>query len=167
MITLDVSVVLILLDGHIRCCCLWLLGKRRLLQSYQVCRFEQGCAALPCTCASASPHAWADPFLVWCNNPAHCTITGTWWCRIYPFTYFLGVGRKRQFRPTTFRDHLSWKTNIFKKKLYKIVPLPTSQAGARGSRQLKQVVVVDIAVVVVLVEVVVDLHLFYLCINLI
>jgi len=43
--------------------------------------------------------------------------------------------------------------------------LPTPQARARGSRQFEQVVVVDIAVVVVLVEVVVDLHLFDLLVR--
>jgi len=43
--------------------------------------------------------------------------------------------------------------------------LPTPQARARGSRQFKQVVVVDVAVVVVLVEIVVDLHLFHLLVR--
>jgi len=43
--------------------------------------------------------------------------------------------------------------------------LPTPQAWARGSRQFKQVVVVDVAVVVVLVEIVVDLHLFHLLVR--
>jgi len=43
--------------------------------------------------------------------------------------------------------------------------LPTPQARAGGSRQFEQVVVVDVAVVVVLVEVVVDLHLFHLLVR--
>jgi len=43
--------------------------------------------------------------------------------------------------------------------------LPTPQARAGGNGQIKHVVVVDVAVVVVLVEVVVDLHLFYLLVR--
>ena len=79
-------------------------------------------------------------------------------------TYFRGVGTKRQFRPTTFRDHLEEnELHIFLNRvLLQNIPLPAPQARARGSRQFKQVVVVDIAVVVVLVEIVVDLHLFHL-----
>ena len=54
------------------------------------------------------------------------------------------------------------KKNVFFLNKVKNIPLPTPQARTRGSRQFEQVVVVDIAVVVVLVEVVVDLHLFNL-----
>ena len=78
------------------------------------------------------------------------------------FTYFRGVGTKRQFRPTTFRDHLERRKISSTKFFLQDIPLPTPQAWARGSRQFKQVVVVDVAVVVVLVEIVVDLHLFHL-----
>ena len=77
-------------------------------------------------------------------------------------TYFRGVGTKRQFRPTTFRDHLERRKISSTKFFLQDIPLPTPQAWARGSRQFKQVVVVDVAVVVVLVEIVVDLHLFHL-----
>ena len=53
-----------------------------------------------------------------------------------------------------------WKNlHLFCNKVQN-VPLPTPQSRTGRSRQFKQVVVVDIAVVVVLVEVVVDLHLF-------
>ena len=77
-------------------------------------------------------------------------------------TYFRGVGTKRQFRPTTFLDHLERRKISSTKFFLQDIPLPTPQAWARGSRQFKQVVVVDVAVVVVLVEIVVDLHLFHL-----
>ena len=123
---------------------------------------------VPVQCAV---HAWGSLFnfhvlfgvTSWSNH-AYFMHTHRYMILSLFYTYFRGVGMKRPFRPTTFRDHLSKSSFLFSfpKNCIQQLPLPTSQARAGRSRQFKQVVVVDIAVVVVLVVVVVDLHLIHL-----
>ena len=105
---------------------------------------------------------WGHKLILPCIFHAHSQVHNMILSLFY--TYFRGVGMKRPFRPTTFRDHLSKSNFLFSffKNCIQQLPLPTSQARAGGSWQFKQVVVVDIAVVVVLVVVVVDLHLIHL-----
>ena len=167
-ITHDIGYSANLLDLGQSCSCLVLLGIWRSPRLYQVCPFELGSVEPPCTCGMCSTCMVSLFFQVlfgstsWSNH-AYFMHTHRYMI-LSLFTHFRGVGMKRPFRPTTFRDHLSKSSFLFSfpKNCIQQLPLPTSQARAGGSRQFKQVVVVDIAVVVVLVVVVVDLHLIHL-----
>ena len=147
-----------------------LLGIWRSPRLYQVCPFELASVEPPCTCAMCSTCMGESIFSYFLfgstswSNHAYFMHTHRYMNLSLFYTYFRGVGMKRPFRPTTFRDHLSKSNFLFSffKNCIQQLPLPTSQARAGGSWQFKQVVVVDIAVVVVLVVVVVDLHLIHL-----
>ena len=107
-----------LLDLCQSCSCLVLLCIWRSPRLYQVCPFELASVEPPCTCAMCSTCMGSFDFSCFLfgstswSNHAYFMHTHRYMI-ISLFTYFRGVGMKRPFRPTTFRDHLSKSSFLF------------------------------------------------------
>ena len=94
---------------------------------------------VPVECAV---HAWGVSFFFYLlfgvtswSNHAYFMHTHRYMILSLFYTYFRGVGMKRPFRPTTFRDHLSKSNFLFSffKNCIQLLPLPASQARAGRS----------------------------------